>query len=160
MTEPRFHCGRCGLCCRQIGGIPQLARFDRGDGVCRHLTDGNLCDIYETRPEVCSVERMYARFQAEMGREQYYALMEDACRCLKARAAGGRRDDVERKLRMGFGDFLKSLVGEMARNADRSLRRVERAHGDRMADGQRDQAERFHCLAEQIDKWSDKDDDK
>ena len=35
------------------------------------LTDGNLCDIYDSRPEICSVERMYTYFSAHMGRSEY-----------------------------------------------------------------------------------------
>jgi len=90
MATPRFNCDRCGLCCRSIGGIPQLKQYDRGDGVCCHLTDANLCDMYESRPEVCNVERMYSRFAGEMTRDEYYSMMQDACECLKKRSADTR----------------------------------------------------------------------
>ena len=83
MSAPRFNCDRCGLCCRSIGGIPQLKQFDRGDGVCCHLTDANLCDMYESRPEVCNVEKMYSRFAAEMSMDEYLLMMEASCECLK-----------------------------------------------------------------------------
>ena len=83
MSSPRFNCDRCGLCCRSIGGIPQLKQFDRGDGVCCHLTDANLCDIYESRPEVCNVEKMYSRFASEMSMDEYLSMMEASCECLK-----------------------------------------------------------------------------
>lgn len=83
-----FSCDRCGQCCRHIGGILQLRPYDRGDGVCCHLTDGNLCDIYDSRPEVCSVDRMYVRFAGELTREQYDALMMKSCECLKKGFAG------------------------------------------------------------------------
>ena len=83
MASPRFTCNCCGLCCKSIGGILQLRRFDRGDGVCRHLTDANLCDIYESRPEVCNVERMYSRFSSEMTKAKYYSMMEASCKYLK-----------------------------------------------------------------------------
>ena len=83
MSAPRFNCDRCGLCCRSIGGIPQLKQFDRGDGVCCHLTDANLCDMYESRPEVCNVEKMYSRFASEMSMDEYLSMMEASCRCLK-----------------------------------------------------------------------------
>ena len=83
MALPRFNCDRCGICCRSIGGIPQLMQYDRGDGVCCHLTDANLCDMYESRPEVCNVEKMYSRFAAEMSMDEYLSMMEASCRCLK-----------------------------------------------------------------------------
>lgn len=84
MTTTRFNCDCCGLCCRNIGGIPQLSQFDRGDGVCSHLTADNLCDIYESRPEVCSVEQMYSRFSSQMTKSEYLEMMERSCEFLKA----------------------------------------------------------------------------
>lgn len=75
-----------------IGDVPQLKAFDRGDGVCRHLTDANLCAIYETRPEICNVDRMFARFSNSMTREQYDELMRQSCEGLKALAHGGTPD--------------------------------------------------------------------
>lgn len=84
MPSSRFECDRCGLCCRLIGNVPQLRHFDRGDGVCVHLTEGNLCDIYETRPEVCSVDRMYSRFAAKLTKEEYLDAMSRSCAMLKS----------------------------------------------------------------------------
>ena len=46
-----FQCSACGECCRHIGKIEQLRAFDNGNGVCIHLK-GNLCEIYENRPEI------------------------------------------------------------------------------------------------------------
>ena len=83
MTTTGFQCDRCGLCCRLIGGIPQLSAFNRGDGVCCHLTDGNLCGIYDSRPEICSVEKMYTYFSAHMGRSEYLDLMTRSCALIK-----------------------------------------------------------------------------
>lgn len=83
MPSPRFTCDCCGLCCKSIGGIPQLRWFDRGDGVCRHLTDANLCDIYESRPEVCNIEMMYSRFSSEMTKAEYFSMMAASCNYLK-----------------------------------------------------------------------------
>lgn len=34
-----------------------MVRYDRGDGVCKHLTPDNRCQIYETRPDTCRVDR-------------------------------------------------------------------------------------------------------
>lgn len=91
MASLRFNCDRCGLCCRSIGGIPQLKQYDRGDGVCCHLTDANLCDMYESRPEVCNVERMYSRFAGEMKRDEYYSMMEASCDYLKKNFSQDKR---------------------------------------------------------------------
>lgn len=53
-----FDCNRCGACCRVAGAVPGLEDYDRGDGVCMHLTDANECEIYRTRPQVCRVDDM------------------------------------------------------------------------------------------------------
>ncbi len=89
--EESFACDRCGLCCRLIGNIPQLTHFDRGDGVCCHLTDANLCDMYESRPEVCSVERMYSHFSSEMTKEEYLVMMGASCKYIKEHFADMRK---------------------------------------------------------------------
>lgn len=77
-----FQCDKCGICCKLLKGIPQLAAFDRGDGVCIHLKD-NLCSIYDSRPDICNVEKMYILFKDQMTEEEYIQLMTDSCRCLK-----------------------------------------------------------------------------
>jgi Fe-S-cluster containining protein len=54
----KFPCIKCGLCCQSLKNIHFLTEYDSGDGVCRYLF-GNLCSIYDKRPEICNVERMY-----------------------------------------------------------------------------------------------------
>ena len=81
-----FKCDKCGICCKMLTGIPQLAAFDRGDGVCIHLKN-NLCSIYESRPDICNVEKMYVFFKEQMSEEEYLQLMSDSCKVLK-QAAG------------------------------------------------------------------------
>ena len=78
-----FQCDKCGICCKLLKGIPQLAAFDRGDGVCIHLKD-NLCSIYESRPDICNVEKMYPFFKDQMSKKEYLKLMTDSCLALKA----------------------------------------------------------------------------
>ena len=80
-----FKCDKCGICCKMLTGIPQLAAFDRGDGVCIHLKD-NLCSIYESRPDICNVEKMYVFFKEQMSEEEYLQLMSDSCKVLKQAA--------------------------------------------------------------------------
>ncbi len=79
----KFLCSQCGECCRHIDLIPQLAEFDRGDGICIHLS-GNLCNIYENRPEICGVDVMYKKyFSALYSREFFYQLNMDVCKELQ-----------------------------------------------------------------------------
>ena len=75
---------KCGLCCRNIDQIPELAAFDPGNGVCIHLTEDNLCAIYEQRPDICNVETMYQlHFQNIMTREVYDRMNLEGCRRLQ-----------------------------------------------------------------------------
>ena len=78
-----FHCSMCGECCRHIDVIPQLLEFNKGDGVCVHLK-GNLCEIYDSRPDICRVDVMYEKKYCHVySREEFYLLNETACNALK-----------------------------------------------------------------------------
>ena len=81
-----FFCDQCGLCCRHIDKVPQLALFDLGNGVCKYLRD-NLCSIYDDRPEICRVDYMYEKFfKNYMTLEDFYKLNEQGCEELKKNA--------------------------------------------------------------------------
>lgn len=91
--DPKFECDKCGLCCRCLKDNPNvkdtpLERFDRGDGVCIHLTPDNLCDIYEHRPLVCNVDKQYDKFwKDKMTREQFHAMQKNGCDYIRKMAA-------------------------------------------------------------------------
>lgn len=81
-----FVCSRCGLCCRNIDKIPELVDFHTGDGVCIHLSDDNLCDIYSTRPTICNVNRMYElSYKEMMTKEEYEKANMEGCRVLQSK---------------------------------------------------------------------------
>lgn len=84
MKEPqKFPCDKCGECCRHIGGIAELADFDRGNGTCVNLA-GNICRIYGDRPLICRVDEMYERcFADEYSREEFYKLNLAVCQRLR-----------------------------------------------------------------------------
>lgn len=45
-----MECTRCGACCV----APDIAALDKPLGLrCPHLTEDNLCGVYEQRPSVC-----------------------------------------------------------------------------------------------------------
>jgi Fe-S-cluster containining protein len=65
--------------------VPALADFDRGDGVCIHLREDNLCEIYDHRPEICNVDLMYGKyFSKKYSLDEFYAMNQKACDALKA----------------------------------------------------------------------------
>ena len=59
-----MECTCCGACCV----APDIAALDKPLGVrCPHLTEGNLCGIYETRPQICrdyAADRLCAEIDA------------------------------------------------------------------------------------------------
>ena len=76
-----FACVRCGACCKKAGY--RISKFDRGDGACKHLTNDNLCGIYEDRPSVCRVNEGYILyFSSMMPYDQYIFENMKACNSL------------------------------------------------------------------------------
>lgn len=75
-----FICTRCGQCCKNINMIPELYKFDRGNGTCIHLTENNLCNIYATRPDICNVDKMYSKvYKFQMTRDEYDRINMEGC---------------------------------------------------------------------------------
>lgn len=78
-----FECNKCGLCCRNIDKIPQLRDFHNGNGICIYLHD-NICSIYDNRPDICSVDRMYEMyFKNQYTRAEFYHLNKMVCEQIK-----------------------------------------------------------------------------
>lgn len=77
----KFNCIKCGICCKNLDKSEIYSNLDRGDGICKNLnTTSNLCNIYNNRPTICSVETMYDLFFAKiMSREEYYQKNYEAC---------------------------------------------------------------------------------
>jgi len=81
-----FLCDGCGLCCQHILKIEELKTFHNGDGVCIHLNkENNQCRIYDTRPDVCRVEKMYDLVYHKdfKTKEQFYSANMSICTLLK-----------------------------------------------------------------------------
>lgn len=81
-----FKCTKCGICCRNIDKIPELSGFHTGNGICVHLSDNNLCNIYSNRPDICNVEKMYElKYKTLMSKEEYETLNMEGCRILQGK---------------------------------------------------------------------------
>lgn len=80
----KFICIKCGLCCRNIDYILELKEYDLGNGTCKYLdTKTNSCTIYYKRPEVCNVEKSYAKFYHKYyTEEEYLRLNYEGCKLL------------------------------------------------------------------------------
>ena len=76
-TLTMFPCSSCGACCRRVGYAPQFPReLVRPDGSCVNL-NGNLCDIYAERPDVCRVDKMIETH--DLDRSEAYAATARLC---------------------------------------------------------------------------------
>lgn len=85
-----YGCTGCSLCCRKIGEtIERVKNMDSKDpfikafqdfpykadedGVCEKLGEDGKCTVYEDRPLVCSIPRMFQRFyKGKETRKQHY----------------------------------------------------------------------------------------
>ncbi len=91
-----FNCTKCGLCCSNIGKAIENAKGRDGElmkelaafpykydesGRCENLGEDKMCKIYETRPDICSVNKIYEKYmREEMSTDEWYAVNEAACR--------------------------------------------------------------------------------
>ncbi|MBO4779574.1 MAG: hypothetical protein J5497_02935 [Selenomonadaceae bacterium] len=80
-----FDCDCCGVCCRNIRrSYFYDEELDRGDGVCKHLTANNLCEIYSERPIFCNIDSYYDKYLSDkMSRLEFHELNHTACERLK-----------------------------------------------------------------------------
>lgn len=103
-----FNCTKCGLCCTNIGDhIKQAKKALEEDwtnkvaqavvnfpfrtdetGKCEKLGANNECTVYDTRPEICSIDKVYEQYLAtQMTREQWYRRNESMCKVMQDKAA-------------------------------------------------------------------------
>jgi len=80
-----FPCSNCGLCCQNIGGIIELQNFDLGNGVCKYFDPiTHDCNIYDSRPEICSVDTMYeVKYKQYFTKEEFYMQNANVCNTLQ-----------------------------------------------------------------------------
>ena len=96
-----FNCSGCGLCCRKVGSAVKEARAEitlkkgkvdprtkavarfpfktNTDGACSKLDEKGQCSVYETRPDVCRVDKSFELFAEGMTREKYYEANAKLC---------------------------------------------------------------------------------
>ena len=78
-----YDCQRCGACCRHVDRVTEMKTFNRGDGVCKHLTEDNLCEIYSERPPLCNGEYLYKKFFSDMSVEEFHEIINMLCKDLR-----------------------------------------------------------------------------
>lgn len=97
----KFPCSGCGLCCMKaglavmnarkllIGGekdpyVKEVAEFPflfTPEGRCSKLADDNkTCTVYESRPDICNVEKMFDKYyEGKIDKQSYYLSSAMAC---------------------------------------------------------------------------------
>lgn len=113
MSEIIFPCTKCGLCCGQMGLAVLQARtlvlagntdkminevakfpheFNKKTGRCSKLNPDNTCSIYATRPEICSVDKIWEKYhKQEMTLKQYQEKTFSLCKIMMNNEADKNR---------------------------------------------------------------------
>jgi Fe-S-cluster containining protein len=102
-----FPCTGCGVCCQHAGTAVTIARklLQSGNrdayvqeiadfpyefsstGRCSQLGEGNQCAVYEDRPLVCSVDRVWEKYQSGgMSKSEYYQSTAMLCNSMMVEA--------------------------------------------------------------------------
>ena len=74
----KFICTKCGLCCNMVktykenidkfpSWVQELVNefpydYDKRTGRCSQLADDNTCMVYENRPDLCNIDKIYDRY--------------------------------------------------------------------------------------------------
>ena len=76
-----FPCTGCGLCCQNISTVEELKEFDLGNGICKYFdTKTSNCLIYENRPNICKVEKMFdLKYHKFFTKREFYLKNSEVC---------------------------------------------------------------------------------
>jgi Fe-S-cluster containining protein len=85
MDTNSFPCTGCGACCKRINNLEAHIVKDDPEhmlyfpyswdenGVCENLNlEDNSCNVYETRPTMCNIDKMFQFVQNGMSKKEYY----------------------------------------------------------------------------------------
>lgn len=79
-----FKCNRCGCCCKNLSYLEEARFLDSGNGVCKYYDEVNRkCMIYDFRPDICRVDKMYKRYKDKMTWDEYIDANYEACGMLR-----------------------------------------------------------------------------
>lgn len=94
-----FPCTQCGLCCQNISGIKELKDYDLGNGLCKYFnTETKSCDIYNSRPDICRIDKMYEiEFCQYFTKKEYYFRNATVCNELQKK----HNINIEYRIKLG-----------------------------------------------------------
>ena len=95
-----FPCTSCGLCCQNISLVKDLKDFDLGNGIFKHYNIIDLkCNIYETRPNICRVEKMFdIEYFKYFSKNEFYILNAKVCNELQ------NKYEMDKKYKITIGE--------------------------------------------------------
>lgn len=75
-----YPCKQCGNCCKYVNLVEEIKHLDRGDGICKNLTENNLCKIYSNRPNVCNGQYVYEHRYSNISVEDFHKMVAIFCK--------------------------------------------------------------------------------
>jgi uncharacterized protein len=86
-----YPCSGCGACCRRIDKAVNIIGISSKEpdsefyfpftwdenGRCEMLTDDNKCSVYDNRPTICNIDKLFAMIAID--KETFYKMNIDAC---------------------------------------------------------------------------------
>ncbi|WP_133014830.1 YkgJ family cysteine cluster protein [Clostridium cuniculi] len=80
MTNIKFQCDKCGVCCTRLNMNSIYSDLHDGSGVCRYFSkESRLCLIYDNRPDKCDVIKMYKLFKDKLSLKEYIEINKIMC---------------------------------------------------------------------------------
>jgi Fe-S-cluster containining protein len=84
----KFPCTKCGACCKRAGESGLMPA--KKDGSCIYLNKDNTCSIYNKRPDICNLDKLYKHlklqgaklhgvFSPKMSKKEWYIKNAEAC---------------------------------------------------------------------------------
>lgn len=86
-NSPQFPCYQCGACCCNVNRSKETLFLDNGNGVCRYYDhQTKLCTIYETRPDICRVDKQYQlNYKNKYSWAEFIEINTIACKILNSK---------------------------------------------------------------------------
>jgi Fe-S-cluster containining protein len=72
-----FVCVKCGECCRHIEMFIETWPYQH-NGICNFL-EGDICIIYNSRPDFCDYKRAYKYFEEYLTETEYREMVISFC---------------------------------------------------------------------------------
>ena len=83
-----FPCTQCGICCKHIelcdGMTFSTFPYKHVNGRCEKLGKDNKCKIYDSRPDICNIEKQTEGMN-QAKKKNYFELNKYACNQLQSR---------------------------------------------------------------------------